>query len=350
MLPNNNNTPLQLEGKNQDGSFWVVPIEHSPFTIGRGKGSNLFLVAEGVSRNHAEIFKSDYGWLVKDLDSKNGTYVNGRRLTEERPLGHGDYITIAEIRFDVVDATDLLDSTQIINPYAEHFERMIDRKAVIPHFQPLVSLHDGALVGYEILGRINYSGLPNNPGELFQISRRLGRQTELSELFRDTALDHAARIGVKELVLFNTLPEEIHLEKLDRSLRNLRKLMPGLKLGMELHENTVTDVIMMKELKTLLHDLDMLLVYDDFGSGQSRLSELLDSVPDILKFDIDLIKNIHLRSLVSRSILESLVKMAREAGIQTLAEGVECREEADFCTSIRFDLVQGYYFGRPAPL
>jgi EAL domain-containing protein (putative c-di-GMP-specific phosphodiesterase class I) len=73
-------------------------------------------------------------------------------------------------------------------------------------------------------------------------------------------------------------------------------------------------------------------------------------VPDILKFDIALIQNIHHRSESSRSIVESLVKMARDAGIKTLAEGVESVEEAAVCRALGFDLGQGYYFGRPALL
>jgi len=76
----------------------------------------------------------------------------------------------------------------------------------------------------------------------------------------------------------------------------------------------------------------------------------LHSVPDILKFDIALIKNIQHRSEASRSIVETLVKMARDAGILTLAEGVESVEEAAACRAIGFELGQGYYLGRPAPL
>jgi EAL domain-containing protein (putative c-di-GMP-specific phosphodiesterase class I) len=100
----------------------------------------------------------------------------------------------------------------------------------------------------------------------------------------------------------------------------------------------------------MLNDLDMLLVYDDFGAGQSRLIELLDSVPDIVKFDIAIIQNIQQRSEASRSMVETLVKMARDAGIRTLAEGVESREEAEACSAIGFELAQGFYFGYPAPL
>jgi EAL domain-containing protein (putative c-di-GMP-specific phosphodiesterase class I) len=119
---------------------------------------------------------------------------------------------------------------------------------------------------------------------------------------------------------------------------------------MELHENTITDVKMMKKLRSLLLELDMLLVYDDFGAGQSRLIELLDSVPDIVKFDMALIRNIQHRSDISRSIVATLVMMARDAGIRTVAEGVDSIEEAATCKALGFELAQGYFFGHPAPL
>jgi EAL domain-containing protein (putative c-di-GMP-specific phosphodiesterase class I) len=345
-----NTIPLMLERKSLDGSLWVIPLDHSPFAIGRKEGSSLLLTAEGVSRKHAEILETSDGWRIKDCGSTNGTFVNGRRLTEEYLLNDGDHITIGGIRFDVVEQIDDSECTQFISPEAENLELMLDLKVVVPCFQPMVSLSNGALVGYETLGRIDYEGLPNCPTQLFQISRRIGRQIELSELFRSSALEYAAQLGVKELILFNTLPEEMNIESLGRSLTKLRRSVPDLKLGMELHENTVTNVEMMKDLRLMLNDLDMLLVYDDFGAGQSRLIELLDSVPDIVKFDIALIQNIQERSEISRSMVKTLVKMANDAGIRTLAEGVETREEAETCSAIGFELAQGFYFGYPGPL
>jgi EAL domain-containing protein (putative c-di-GMP-specific phosphodiesterase class I) len=350
MITPYNTIPLMLERKSMDGSLWVIPLDHSPFTIGRKDGSSLLLTAEGVSRKHAEVLETSDGWMIRDCGSTNGTFVNGRRLTDYHLLTHGDYITIGGIRFDVVEQIDDSECTQLISPDAENLERLLDLKVVVPCFQPMVSLSDSTLIGYETLGRIAYDGLPNCPTQLFQISRRIGRQIELSELFRDTSLQHAAHIGVKELILFNTLPEEMNLESLGRSLTRLRHSVPDLKLGMELNEHSITNVDMMKELRSMLNDLDMLLVYDDFGAGQSRLVELLDSVPDIVKFDIALIQNIQHRSDISRSMVETLVKMAHDAGIRTLAEGVESREEAETCSAIGFELAQGFYFGYPAPL
>jgi EAL domain-containing protein (putative c-di-GMP-specific phosphodiesterase class I) len=339
-----------LEGKSRDGNLWVVSVDHSPFTIGRKEGSSLFLAAEGVSRKHAEIIDISDGWILMDCGSVNGTYVNGKRLSGVHQLRLGDNIRIADIVFEVVEHVDESECTMILNPYSDKMEEMLDLKVTDPHFQPLVSLDDGALCGYEILGRVNFKGLPNNPLDLFDISRSLDRQVELSELFRDSALRHATKVGIKELILFNTLPEEMDIRMLRPSLSRLRQTFPGLKLGMELHENAITDAGNMKELRKLLQELDILLVYDDFGAGQSRLIELLDFVPDILKFDIALIKNINLRPKASRDIVESLVKMARSAGIRTLAEGIENIEEAEVCKSIGFELGQGFYFGRPARL
>ncbi|MEI6213474.1 MAG: EAL domain-containing protein [Desulfuromonadales bacterium] len=350
MLLPEDSTPLRLEGRTKDGSHWVVPVNCSPFIIGRKEGSDLFLASEGVSRKHAEIVEVYDGWLIRDSGSTNGTYINGKRLSADHLLQQGDYITIAEIRFDVVELCVESECTEIINPYAENLEQMLDLKAVDPHFQPLISLINGSLIGYEVLGRINFVGLPNSPRHLFEISGMLGRQVELSELFRNTALKHAAAVGVTELILFNTLPDEMNFDILRPSLSALRQLVPDLKLGMELHENTVTDAAMMKELRELLYEQEMLLVYDDFGAGQSRLIELLDSVPDILKFDIALIHGIQHRSKASRSIVETLVKMAGDAGIRTLAEGIESVEEAEVCREIGFELGQGYFLGRPAPL
>lgn len=343
-----NSIPISLEGTTSDGSRWVVTVDHSPFSIGRRDGSSLLLTSGGVSRRHAEILDTTDGWVLRDCGSTNGTHVNGKRLAGDHLLRQGDQLRIADFRFDVVGFHEDGESTQVIDPYAELFEQMLEEKAFDPHFQPIISLADDTLVGYEFLGRINFPGLPNNPSKLFEIARRCDKHIELCQSFRDNALEHAASSKVQELVLFNTLPEEMNLATLSPYLKELRKSVPDLKLGMELHENAITDATMMKQLRQLLDELDILLVYDDFGAGQSRLVELLDFVPDIIKFDVALIRNIQNRTEASRSIVGTLVKMAKDAGIRTVAEGIENLAEADVCRTIGFELGQGFYLGRPA--
>lgn len=86
---------------------------------------------------------------------------------------------------------------------------------------------------------------------------------------------------------------------------------------------------------------------DDFGSGYSSLNVLKDYEFDELKIDMKFISSM---SEASRTIVRSVVRMAKDLGVVTLAEGVETKEQFNFLRDIGCQKVQGYYFGKPAPL
>ena len=86
---------------------------------------------------------------------------------------------------------------------------------------------------------------------------------------------------------------------------------------------------------------------DDFGSGYSSLNTLKDYKFDELKIDMVFLKNFN---EASRTIIRSTVRMAKNLGIKTLAEGVETREQMAFLKGIGCEKVQGFYFGKPQPL
>ena len=121
-------------------------------------------------------------------------------------------------------------------------------------------------------------------------------------------------------------------------------------MTIELHETTVIPAQETDELKATLNDFNIRLAYDDFSCDQSRQHELLVSPPDILKFDIALIKDVHVTSSRHIKILKMLVQTLTEAGDTPLAEGIECQQEADVCIDLGFQLAQGDHFGRPAPV
>ncbi|MBQ91459.1 MAG: hypothetical protein CL441_08665 [Acidimicrobiaceae bacterium] len=98
-------TGPRLEVADATGQTRVVPIEDDPFTIGRSHGNTLPLSSAEISRQHAEIVKDDEGFLLRDLGSRAGTYVNDETVSEHR-LGHGDVIKIgrqSELRFLLVE-------------------------------------------------------------------------------------------------------------------------------------------------------------------------------------------------------------------------------------------------------
>ena len=86
---------------------------------------------------------------------------------------------------------------------------------------------------------------------------------------------------------------------------------------------------------------------DDFGSGYSSLNTLKDYKFDELKIDMAFLSNFN---EASRTIISATVRMAKNLGLKTLAEGVETKEQMEFLKGIGCEKVQGYYYGKPQPL
>ncbi len=354
-----------LEGFAAEDKTWIIPVKPFPFLIGRLKSCQLQLSSSQISRHHATIYQRNHLLWIREFGSTNGTFVNRQRLTGECVLHDGDILHFGSLEFRLShkaampvhsdadeDATRRISMLQLPEGFVAceaEFSELLRRGAVVPYFQPIVRLEDQRIVGYELLGRGDFEGLPFSPWPLLQIARKLGREIELSELFRRVGIQQAGKLGDSYHLFFNTVPAEMDLRSLRLSLGELRVQAPSLPLAMEVHETAVTNVAMMRELRALLAELDIQLVYDDFGAGQARLVELIEVPPDCLKFDIVLIHDIHRQSPRAQRVLQTLVYMAGELGIKTLAEGVELLEEMEACIKIGFDFAQGHYLGKPEP-
>ena len=85
---------------------------------------------------------------------------------------------------------------------------------------------------------------------------------------------------------------------------------------------------------------------DDFGSGYSSLNYLKNFEFDEIKLDMIFMKDF---DEASKKILTACVKMAKDLGIHTLAEGVETKQQLDFLQSIGCERIQGFYYSKPLP-
>ena len=224
---------------------------------------------------------------------------------------------------------------------------MLSQEAVVPYFQPIVTLHKTCTIGYEVLLRCFFDGLPSNPGKLFKIAANLGCEIQLSEVIRKKGVSIGRALPPEYILFFNTEPREIFQKNLIKSLHEMRRADSRRAIVLEIHEKAVTDIESIKRLRSILDELDMGLAYDDFGAGQSRLIELSEVPPDYLKFDISLIRNIHTASQRKHQMVERLVKMSRDLGIRPLAEGIESQQELDVCIQLGFTYAQGFFFGKP---
>jgi EAL domain-containing protein (putative c-di-GMP-specific phosphodiesterase class I) len=331
-----------------------LPIHSLPFLIGRRDDLTLPLASKTVSSRHAEITESGGRLVLRDLGSTNGTYVNGRRITEPVTLEEDDLVQFANMAFRVRQHAGR-HNTQTVqeNVYDRamalvQFDKLMSQRAVTPFFQPIVALSTKEIVGYEVLGRSRLFGL-ETPKEMFHIAAQLNLEVELSVMLRWEGVQVSRALPGPTNLFVNTHPRELAQPGLLESLDKLRDNHPDQRLTLEIHESAIADAGQMSELRTELLKLNIGLAYDDFGAGQSRLNELVEGKPDYIKFDMSLIRGIDTASSERQQILATLVQMVHNLGIRSVAEGVETQAEDDVCRQMGLDLGQGFLYGRPAP-
>lgn len=333
-----------------------VPIHSTPFVIGRQSNLPLTLPCESVSKQHAEITHINGQLHVRDLNSTNGTYINGERVEGQTPIHEGDIIQFATVVFRVgreennaaggTIAQDTGDSALAMM----QFDRLIHDGAVVPFFQPIVTMESvPRVIGFEALGRSRLFGL-QTPAEMFTTASQLNLESELSRVLRSCSLEVAASFPHEMNLFVNTHPEELADGSLPDSLKEMRKLNSSGKITLEIHEAAITSPKDIIELRANLDDLDIQLAFDDFGAGQARLVELGEVRPDYLKFDMSLIQGIDRAGPSRQQVVAALVKMVSDIGTIPLAEGVESTSTHETLCEMGFQLGQGYLYGRPASL
>jgi EAL domain-containing protein (putative c-di-GMP-specific phosphodiesterase class I) len=332
-----------------------IPLHSFPFRIGRRTDLSLCLPTPTVSTVHAELLARGDELILRDLNSTNGTYVNGRRIHGEERLKAEDLLHFADLPFRLMQheadtssrtqAEDVCDKALAL----VQFDTLMAERAVVPYFQPIVRIDTLVDIGYEVLGRSRMVGL-QTPAAMFRAAAQLNLEVELSRMIRWEAIQISAALPRLPHLFVNTHAEELVRPGLQDSMRACREMHPEQPITLEIHEAAVTSPREMAELRAALNDIQIGLAYDDFGAGQTRLSELVEVPPDYLKFDMSLIRDIHQATSMRQQVLSTLVRMARELGIVTLAEGIENEGEARVCRELGFELAQGFFYGHPAPI
>jgi EAL domain-containing protein (putative c-di-GMP-specific phosphodiesterase class I) len=211
-------------------------------------------------------------------------------------------------------------------------------------FQPIVRAKDASLYGFEALLRSDAPGW-RGPAEFFAAARKLGRQREAGLRVRDLV---AARIGGAPqgaLVFVNVNPDDLDDASLVRGTDALAAHAARVVIEVTERESLRS----LTDLERTVHDLrkhGYRIAVDDLGAGYAGLSSMLVVAPDLVKFDMDLVRGID-RSPTKQMLVRSIVAMCHGMRIQTLAEGVETAAEQGSVTALGCDLLQGYLLGRP---
>lgn len=217
-------------------------------------------------------------------------------------------------------------------------------------FQPIVSLSERRILGYEALTRGPSNSPLHSPIPLFAVARQSGRLSELELACRESACRRFSELQLPGKLFLNISPESL-LEASHQPGRTLQLLktygIAPSQVVIELTEQAPIDDFSL--LHTALHHyraMGFSIALDDLGAGYSSLRLWSELRPDYVKIDRHFIDGIH-QDAVKREFVGSILQMAKASRAQVIAEGIELPEELAVLAEMGVDLLQGYLLGRP---
>jgi diguanylate cyclase (GGDEF)-like protein/PAS domain S-box-containing protein len=235
--------------------------------------------------------------------------------------------------------------------------RALERKELVLHYQPVLSLTTGRIIEFEALVRWQHPerGLIM-PGAFIDVAEKAGMMVPLGEWVLKTA---AAQVkawqdrGFPNLrVAVNVSPSQFHERNLAAAVQ---EAVVESAIKPETLEIEITEGVAMEDAEVTvanllaLRDLNVGISIDDFGTGYSSLSYLKKFPVTTLKIDRSFVSDV-VTNQADAGIVRAVVAMAHGLKLHVIAEGVETKEQFSYLRDNGCDALQGYWFARPQPV
>ncbi|HEY6937309.1 MAG TPA: EAL domain-containing protein [Terriglobales bacterium] len=232
--------------------------------------------------------------------------------------------------------------------------RALDRRQFEVVFQPIVMLEGGHLEGVEALVRWRHPqrGLLS-PGEFIQVAETTGLIVPLGRWMLEESCRQFKSLqqepGAPRMLSVNFSAQEFAqrdlVQQVEQALRAFE--LPGSSLHLEITESAMMgNVEQVSAMLRALKALGVRISIDDFGTGYSCLSYLQSLPIDTLKIDRSFVLGMQ-RQQEGRAIVHTIVTLARNLGLQTIAEGAETAEQVRQLQEMRCHYGQGFFFSKP---
>ena len=234
-------------------------------------------------------------------------------------------------------------------------KRAIDIRAITLHYQPKIELARNSVVGVEALARWTDPVLGQvGPSTFVPLAERTGLAEPLTALALETAAADCRRWqdqGCFVPVAVNVSARDLVNPRLPELIDAQRRAF-GLSddaIEIEITESTLMgDHVQAREAIAHLSRIGVRTSIDDFGTGYSSLSYLRELPVHALKIDRSFITDL-LDEPDSEAIVRSIIELARNLGLETVAEGVEDERVSERLIGLGCDYVQGFAIARPMP-
>jgi diguanylate cyclase (GGDEF)-like protein/PAS domain S-box-containing protein len=257
-------------------------------------------------------------------------------------------------------------SRRYINAMSEHFlerlsmendlRRSLEREEIFMVYQPQIDVTNNKILGCEALIRWNHPkhGLVP-PGKFIPLAEETGLIGQLGEFVLETSINQAKRWhaeGHTDLrIALNVSSMQLRAPNINHLLSTVTSndTKRGCMIELEITESTLMeqsdDVL---RLLQVMRKNGVQISIDDFGTGYSSLSYLKQLPVDRLKVDQSFVRNIVTDSS-DAAIVITIISMAKNLGLDVIAEGVETIEQMEYLSRHQCNEAQGFLFSRPLP-
>jgi len=232
----------------------------------------------------------------------------------------------------------------------------LEREEFFIHYQPIVSLDDFRLCGFEALVRwrhperglispLDFIPLAEETGQIIPIGQWVLMQAckQMHRWQRRYGMEHPLFISVN--LSGKQFAQTDLIEKVKNIITETRLNPRGLKL--EITESIVMgNIEMATQMLQQLRDLGVQLSIDDFGTGYSSLSYLHSFPIDTLKVDKSFVMEMVDKN-ENIEIVRTIIMLAQNLGLDVIAEGIETKEQLALLRKLKCEKGQGYYFSKP---
>ncbi|MGR9051822.1 MAG: EAL domain-containing protein [Gammaproteobacteria bacterium] len=224
------------------------------------------------------------------------------------------------------------------------------------YFQPIIELQSREIIGAETLVRWQH---PERgmiaPDDFIPIAEECGLIGQLGIVVTEKACYEAeAWLTATKRPLYLTINKSVQQFRMDPNCKQMLDTVNTYRFPLDRIVVEITENMMLMSYRDYMQTLNRLrehgikIFLDDFGTGYSSLSNLKKLPVDRVKIDRSFIKDV-LTDRQDAALVEAIVLMSRKLGLETIAEGIESEDQADYLFSIGCSLGQGYFFGRPVP-
>lgn len=219
---------------------------------------------------------------------------------------------------------------------------LIENDRLMMFGQPIINLSDDSIQGYELLLRMRGPN-PVRPDIIFKDATQVGLGNLLGQWTVERSIEILSTLPEDVFVSINLTPEFI----LDNNLADLFDQVDLTRLVIEITEHEVIkDYSLINAQLAPLREKGARLSVDDAGAGYASLRHILLMVPDMIKLDISLIRNIDC-DLERQALATALIAFANCCHYELIAEGIETQAERDTLIRLGARFGQGYLISKP---